>query len=622
MQLRPLSRSLTALTSLALVAAAASPRLADPGSENAATNAAEERTDERMRYKGGTGPWPAAPLVGEWIGEHQVTTLGGDVHELGALMGEKGLLIALSDPDCPLSAKYAPALGRVTTRAAEQGFGVLIVNVLSEESARAEAERGHLQGTLAVDVQEELPRALQARTTNEVFLIDSARTLRYRGVIDDQYGLGYAKEAPDETYLADALDAVAAGVRPLVEASRPQGCLFGFADEGAPESATPLTYHARVSRILQRNCQTCHRAGGVGPFALETYEQAVKRKGMIEWVVQDGLMPPWFADDQGGPWSNDTSLTQAERDDLLAWIAGGTPEGDAAHAPLSEPWVEGWTIGEPDLVVNVEEAFEVPAEGVVEYQYFFTQLDTTEDRWVQAMEVLPGASEVVHHVLVFLEHPDIYARIQSGDDSAWNEFQGGARGYFASHAPGQAGIVFPEGSAKRLPAGAWLKFQIHYTPNGTPATDRTKLGLIFSDEPNPTEVRTTSAANQNFAIPPQAFDHEVKATYRFPEAAEILSLLPHTHLRGMRFRYELTYPDGTQEDLLEVPFYDFNWQFNYELLTPKRVPEGTRMTATAWYDNSEYNPANPAPDEWVRFGEQTFEEMMVGYVNWVPAQTP
>ena len=327
---------------------------------------------------------------------------------------------------------------------------------------------------------------------------------------------------------------------------------------------------------------------------------------MIQWVLDDEVMPPWFANHDSGPWANDASLSDDQRSQLYRWLRGGTPAGDPQHAPLAKNWVEGWSIGEPDLVVPMSRPFEVPADGVVDYQYIYAETGLKEDRWVRAVEIRPTAKQVMHHVLVFL----------ADSDDAGN----GLEGFFAGTVPGQSGIVFPEGTGKLLPAGSRLLFQLHYTPNGEKAVDQSEIGFIFADEPPRGAIITDSAYSTDFAIPPGAFDHEVRAEMRFPRAATLLSFFPHTHLRGIAFAYELTYPDGEVEQLLSLPNYDFNWQLNYDLAQPKQVPAGTVMSATAWYDNSSENPANPDPEKWVRYGEQTFDEMMIGYVNWVPTE--
>lgn len=570
-----------------------------------------------MQYKGAPQELGRdAPMVGAWVPDLEYTSVGGERSTLSKASGKQGLVIALRDPECPLSKKYSPRLKSLEGELAKLGFGVLYLNVLSDESGEGDVETYGFEASYALDGERELAKVLKASTTTEVFVLDRARTVRYRGMIDDQYGLGFNKQQATRSYLMEAAGAVASGATVRVPATVAQGCALKLDLSSAP---TPeVTYHERISRIVQTRCETCHRDGGSAPFALTTYDQVKRKKGMIEWVVEDRIMPPWYAAPGTGPWANDTGLTDQEREDLLTWINAGTPEGDAAHAPVTRTWTNGWTIGEPDLVVQLPEAVPVPAEGVVDYQYLYAPTGLTEDKWVRAVEIRAGAQEVVHHVLAFVEGPDVLERLQQGDRSARREFQDGISGFFASTVPGQAGITFPEGAGKLLPAGSWIKFQMHYTPNGTATTDRSEIGFVFADEPTAVEVKTTSAINLELAIPPYEFDHEVKAEYRFPEAASILSLFPHTHLRGNRFRIDLTYPDGEEEELLVVPFYDFNWQLNYDLQTPKEVPAGTRLKATAWFDNSKENPANPDPSAWVRFGEQTFEEMMIAYVNWVP----
>jgi AhpC/TSA family len=548
---------------------------------------------------------PQAPRVSEWIPDLAWVDLAGKESKLSAVAGERGLVIALRDVDCPLSKRYAPRLAEMEPELEKLGFGLLYVGVQPREDCQRDVETYALKKSYAVDPEGSIASALSASTTTEVFVLDRARTLRYRGCIDDQYGLGFAKPAVEREFLREALVAVAAGRQVESPATTAQGCLLEAGASAPPE--VPLTWNERASRIVQRRCEGCHRAGGVAPFPLETYEQVQRRARMMKFVLEEGQMPPWFAEHDSGPWRNDTSLAAQEKDDLVAWIAAGTPEGDSTHAPLPIARVTGWSIGEPDLVASMGQTFDVPAEGVVDYQYFDVLLDTAEDRWVQAVEIRPGARSVVHHVILWVDEPGAQKR------------RDGAATFFTAHAPGTQPLRFPHGFAKRVPAGARLTFQMHYTPNGTTATDRTEVGFVFADGPPKAEIVTASALNDNFAIPPGAFDHEVHAEYVFPADAAILTLFPHSHLRGVRWLYELAYPDGTTGPLLSVPQYNFNWQLFYDLETPLEVPRGTKLLATAWYDNSDGNPANPDPTATVHFGEQTFDEMMIGYVNWVPA---
>lgn len=366
------------------------------------------------------------------------------------------------------------------------------------------------------------------------------------------------------------------------------------------------TYYADVAPIVQENCVTCHRDGGVGPFKLETYAQVHRRRGMIQHVIEDRIMPPWHASPEVGHFKNDRSLAPEEAATLLAWIDAGAAEGDPADAPPPRTFAGGWELGEPDAVVALPEPFPVPAEGVVEYQYTYVPTDFGEDKWIERMEVRPTDLSVVHHVLVFIEEPG--AEVQ----------RGGIDGYFAIWVPGVQGNIYPEGSAKLLPAGSTLKFQVHYTPNGEPAIDRSAVGFHFADGPPEQVVKTESAYTTRFRIPPGDPDYSTTAEYTFQESGTLLNLLPHMHLRGKAFRYDLVYPDGREVALLDVPRYDFNWQLSYEFAEPYRVEPGTVVRATAWYDNSPDNEFNPDPTATVGFGEQTADEMMIGYFEWIP----
>lgn len=376
---------------------------------------------------------------------------------------------------------------------------------------------------------------------------------------------------------------------------------FAVASALAPEA---ITYHGRVSRILQDNCVTCHREGGIAPFSLADYDTARAKAPLIEVMVGQGRMPPWFASPEYGDWANERRLSGAERGDLLAWIEAGAPEGDPDEAPPPREFAQGWQLGEaPDTVIPLPEPQEIPGEGVIPYRYAYVKTDFPEDRWIRKAELRPTGTEVAHHAIVFQEAPD--------DDR---------RGpWIVGWAPGVPPSEFPEGSGKLLPAGGWLMFQLHYTTMGRPSTDRTELALVFADEKPSRRVRTRAVGTTEFEIPAGAKHHEVVAELEFERSGEILSFLPHMHYRGKAFRYELVHPDGTEEILLEVPSYDFDWQLSYVAEDPIPVEPGMVLRGRAWYDNSAENPRNPDPTVAVDYGEQSFDEMMFGFFDWVPA---
>ena len=540
--------------------------------------------------------------VGRLVADVAFTDLAGKGGKLSDFKAAKRTIVAFTSTSCPICKKYAPSLARLEKEYAAKGVAFLFVN----PTATDEVKDHGFAGRYVHDKDSRLTAALGATSTAEVFVLDSARTVVYRGALDDQYGLGYSLDAPRSRYLSAALDEALAGKVPAVAATTAPGCALEPDADKAP--AVALTYHARVERIVQANCVECHRKGGVAPFALETYDDVVAHRGMIKKVVDAGTMPPWFAAHakaDHSPFSNDRSLTAADKKDLLDWLAGDRKKGDPADAPLPRRYESGWLIGKPDAVFEIPRAVAVKAEGTMPYQNLRVETNYDEDRWVRALEVQPTAREVVHHVLVFAVPKG--QRIGGGE----------AAGFFAVYVPGNNVLIYPDGYAKKLPKGATLLFQIHYTPNGKATTDRTKLGLVFADEAPRHEIQVTGIANTRFQIPAGADNHEVTAKIPVPFDAKVLALFPHAHLRGKAAKYDLKTPDGKSATLLEVPHYDFNWQLQYRFAVPVAAPRGSTITYTAWYDNSDKNPANPDATKPVRWGQQTYEEMHLGYVEYV-----
>jgi hypothetical protein len=332
-------------------------------------------------------------------------------------------------------------------------------------------------------------------------------------------------------------------------------------------------------------------------------------------------MPPWFATPGTGPWANDPSLTPTEKQTIVSWLDAKMPRGDTALAPAARSFPDGWEIGTPDLVVELPEPQELPASGLIPYRYLSVDVDLGEDRWVEAIQVRPGSKPNVHHLLVFLESPEEAPTPMHPYGSGTGEFDEARHGltsYFALYAPGTPSVVFPPGSAKRLPRKVRLVFQMHYVSTGARAVDRTKMGLVFAKRPPRFELRTSAAYAKDFEIAPGKARVPVPATYQFSEPGLIVSFLPHMHVRGTAFRYVLQNPDGTRRTLLDVPHWGFNWQVFYQLATPIPVQRGSRLVATGWYDNSAANPLNPDPTQTVKWGMQSDEEMMNGYFDWIP----
>lgn len=370
--------------------------------------------------------------------------------------------------------------------------------------------------------------------------------------------------------------------------------------------AAAPTFHKEIQPILQNRCQGCHRPGEAGPMPLLTYQQARPWAKAIRSAVLSGKMPPWQADPRYGKFTNDLSLTPAEKETLIAWVDSGAAEGNLADAPKPRSFVEGWRIPKPDVVFEMPSEFHVPAKGTIDYQYIPVATNFTEDKWVEAVEVRPGDRSVVHHAIVVV-------------DSA-----SGERGqeYLAGYAPGMAPQFWKPGQARLIKAGSYLIFQMHYQANGKPANDRTRIGLIFAKKPATQQIVGMQAAAHWLSIPPNEPNYRIQAVETIHEPSYLVGMRAHMHLRGKSFRFRALYPDGESEILLDVPKYDFNWQPYYYLETPKFLPKGTRIEATAVFDNSANNPFNPNPNTTVFWGPQTWDEMMIGWFDIaVPVKT-
>ena len=567
-------------------------------------------------FAGWVGAQPAPALhaygflPGERVPDVAFATIDGRGTSTLAAKGELGTVFITRDIECPVSQRYHRRILDIARRYGPRGYRFVLVDVTphSPKEAVAAAPRDKHVATV-LDRDRALQAVLRPTSTAEAFVVDRAGTLRYRGAIDDQYGLSHQRDQARAHWLTSALDAVAKGEEPATRQTQAMGCSLDGDLAKPGRSTSPVTYHNRISRIIDANCRVCHRAGGLAPMPLESYAQVSARRAIIDYMVATDRMPPWPAERGVGHWANDRSLSAREKEDLLAWLRGAMPEGDAKEAPLPRRFSREWNIGRPDAIVRIPEPIAVPAEGAVAYKYVYVPTDFGEDKWVTAVEIRPTDPRVVHHVIALLEVPGSNAMM---DTSA---------SFFGVTVPGSLGITFPEGTGKRFPRGSKVVLEIHYQPNGKATTDRTEVGLRFSRRPLQ-EVLTLSAARKDLVIPPNASSHEVAATHTFTESGRLLSLFPHMHLRGKAFRYDLVLPDGRATRLLNVPRFDFNWQSYYELAEPIEVPKGARLTATATYDNSRANPWNPDPSKEVRWGPQTYEEMMIGYFDFIPDKPP
>jgi hypothetical protein len=372
-------------------------------------------------------------------------------------------------------------------------------------------------------------------------------------------------------------------------------------------SENNVTFTKDVAPIFYKNCTGCHRPGEIAPMSLLSYNDARPWAKSIREKVANREMPPWHADPKYGEWRNDRRISQEAINTILAWVNNGAREGDPKDLPPMPEYTHGWRIGKPDQTFSAPEQ-SVPAEGVVAYQYLSVPTDFKEDRWITSAEIRSSAGAVVHHVIVFVQEPGATSRLQGK--------------LLVGFAPGEDPTVFRPGYGRKIPAGSNLLFQIHYTPNGTPAKDVTTVGLIYAKTPVQNTIVTRPVLQTAFEIPAGDPNYEVKSSFTFNQSAQLYSFMPHMHLRGKDFEYKAVFPDGTSKILLSVPRYDFSWQTYYVLKDPIAVPKGTRIECVAHFDNSTNNKYNPDPTKVVKWGDQTWEEMMIGWMSFVYDSPP
>jgi len=411
---------------------------------------------------------------------------------------------------------------------------------------------------------------------------------------------------------------------------------FQLSTSASDKASSSVTFTRDVASILHNNCASCHRAGEIAPMSLLTYKDVRPWAKSIREVVVERRMPPWLADPHYGEFSNDRRLSQKEIDTIVAWVDGGAKEGDVKDMPAAPKFADvGWKFGKPDVELSMSLEATVPADGVVAYRHFAVPTNFTEDRYVQFAEIKRGDPSVVHHVIVSVREPGQGPLPPAGEinlGAAANREgeartvqqpgQAGARGntqqdgMLVGWAPGMSPLMLRPGQAKLIKKGSVLIFQMHYTTSGVGSKDRTSVGLYFAKAPVEKRVITTGAVSRNLVIPAGEPNYESKATFNFREDAHIVSFMPHMHVRGRDFEYKLVYPDGTSKILLSVPRYDFNWQLVYFMKEPVAAPKGSRIECVAHHDNSLRNKYNPDATKEVRWGPQTWEEMMIGWLDY------
>jgi thiol-disulfide isomerase/thioredoxin len=586
----------------------------------AALSAATARADAR----------PVVDKLNKKIDNVALRDAAGKAFALYDFKDKKAVVVVFLSFECPVSNSYAPLLAELAKSYAERGVAFLAVNSSDDGDAAALAKQAaefKLPFPVLKDERFRAADAFKAETVPSAFVLDHNFVLRYRGRIDDGYSARLRRNARVSRHdLRQALDELLAG-KPVSEpATQPVGC--AVQRERAARKDGRVTYYRDVLPVLQENCQTCHRPGAVGPFALLTYKQAVTWADDIKEYTQARKMPPWKPV-EGPAFHNERKLSERDLRTLAAWVDGGTPEGDPKDAPRPKRFAEGWQLGQPDLVLTVPEEMTVGPAGKDIFRCFVLPTDLGEDKYVTAVEVRPGNRRVVHHSLNFFDtsgkarslEKKAHEKKEEGQDHGpgysvamgvgFQPSEPGTFGGLGGWAPGQMIRHLPDGYGYLLPKGADVILQLHYHRNGRAEKDRTSIGLYFAKNGKAKRWKGMVLPGRFIAVPPGQEHYRVEGGLEVLQECTLYSVMPHMHMLGREVKVTLTPPGGKPMTLVAIKDWDYNWQETYFLKEPIAVKPGTRLEVEAFYDNSTKNPNNPNnPPRWVKFGEQTDDEML------------
>ncbi|UTW54803.1 redoxin domain-containing protein [Kordiimonas sp. SCSIO 12610] len=543
-----------------------------------------------------------------YVDNFQLLDHEGRAHELYYYDDAPAIVIMIQGNGCPIVRNAWSDYRDIRDEYQDQGIQFYMLNANKQDNRERiglEAANYSYDIPILKDDTQLIAESLNVTRTAEVLVISpSDWSILYRGPVNDRLSYGQQRKEAKNHYLKEAIDAAIAGEAVEVPVRKSKGCIVNLPETKKRPEHAKISYSETIAPMLEKNCAECHQDGGIGPWAMTGYDMVEGFAPMIREVVRTQRMPPWSADPHVGKFNNGRGLSIEEKRTLVHWIEAGAPRGDGPD-PLADRVSDAtvWPLGEPDLIIEAP-AFDVPASGIIDYQFPTAPNPLDRDVWVKAVTVVPGDKTVVHHALVGSSETVTPAGQGDGDDVFEN--------YLIGFVPGAESYVYPENTGVEVKAGGEFRFQMHYTTSGKATTDKTKLGLYFHDKEPEHRLRQQVAINFRINIPANSDNHQEQAYFEFDHDATLYMLFPHAHYRGKSSEFAVQYPDGKEETILSVPKYDFNWQHSYNLEKPLDVPAGARLIHRTRYDNSKRNLANPDPDSNIRWGLQSAEEMLYG----------
>ncbi len=579
----------------------------------------------------GAGQWLAAILLCGWISASAVQVLNaqdkqslkaldldGKLRRLGAHSDTKAVVVLFLSTQCPISNSYLPTLNELFSTYRRQGVEVYgVVSDLSVTRAEAVEHRKTYRVRFPVlfDGSGELRLSLAPTHTPQAFVLDEFGRVLYRGAIDDRHvKLGQKKDAATRLFLADAVRAAIAGKPIAIAETKPVGCLLE--DPPNKTKSGSVTYTRDIAPIIQANCSSCHRPNQSAPFSLLSYDDVSGHANQILEVTRSRFMPPWKPEPGFTRFLDESRLSEHQLALLDVWVKAGKPEGDPADLPATLEHVEGWRLGQPDLILSMQEVFSIPAKGSDIRQYFVIPTKLNEDRLISAIEFRPGTPQAIHHASFYLDTKRAGRRLDEADPAPGYAGFGGpkfqSQGTLSSWFPGMTPRRLPSGMGRLVPRGSDIVAEIHYVTTGKAERDRSTIGLYFAERSARQVVVEMQVGNKQINIPGGQPRHQERATYTVPVNTTLLDMVPHMHVLGREIKVWTKSPDGSAKPLLWIKDWDFNWQGQYSFAKPVRLRKGTRIIVDAWYDNSANNPLNPnSPPKTVRWGDDSTDEMLL-----------
>lgn len=552
------------------------------------------------------------PIADSRTNDYALYDHNGDFHRLSYYNDSKAIVLWVQGNGCPIVRNALTDFHEIARTYSQKGFVFFMLNSNLQDDRKKiakEATDFGFEVPVLVDRGQWIADELDITLTAEAFVLHpTTREILYRGPINDRLDYEAQRADPGETYLRNALEDIAAGDIPKKKQQMARGCKV--TRRSSLEKKDTITYTKDIAPILAQHCVKCHRDGGIAPWAMTDYNEVAGWSAMMKEVLLSKRMPPWKADPEVGEFENSFGISDSNARKILNWIRAGVPPGKGNDPLRALPLYEqSWQEGEPDLTVTLKEEI-IPASRLIPYRYQKIKLDIEEDKWLRGVEIQPGNPKTVHHVVLTNTETNKQSPITNRKARPWTD------NYIALAGGADQSTFFPEGTGVFIPKGTTLTMQIHYTSTGKEEKDQTRIGFYFHDEPPTKEFYALSPSNMNFTIP--AFGKNVQLTVEdeINRDIKIHYVVPHMHYRGKSIKMIAVLPDGSENVIISVPDYSFNWQWLYKLKEPLAVPKGSKIRVEGIYDNTFQNSLNPDPTQELHFGIQSTDEMLIGFFNY------